>query len=66
MLQFERMVAIQMRKHTELAFIIYFCLLMFLVIFGVKDVKQIVNLIYLVVILSGFLKYILIVNKNKK
>lgn len=63
---FERMVAIQMDKHKKLAVFIYFILLSFLVIDNNSLEMKIINLGYLIVVLSCSLKFILIVNENKK
>lgn len=65
-LQFERMDAIQMEKHKETAFLVYFILLLLLVITSLELDMNIVNLVYLVVVLSCSLKFILIVNKSRK
>ena len=56
----------QMEKHREAAFMLYFVLLLLLVIVGMKTEINIVNLVYLVVVLSCSLKFILIVNKNRR
>lgn len=56
----------QMEKHGEAAFVIYFVLLLLLVVTGMCTNIDIVNLVYLVVVLSCSLKFILIVNKDKK
>ena len=55
----------QMEKHKEAAFFGYFILLVMLVISSMKIDMNIVNIVYLVVVLSCSLKFILIVNKNK-
>jgi len=55
-----------MRKYRESAFLIYFGLLLLLVVASVSTNVDIVSLGYLVVVLSCFLKFILIVNKSKK
>ena len=54
-----------MDKHREAAFLIYFILLFMLVLSSMLSDIDIVNIIYLVVVLSSCLKFILIVNKNK-
>ena len=64
-LQFGKDGAIQMEKHREAAFLIYFILLIMLVISSMLSNIDIVNIIYLVVVLSCSLKFILIVNKDK-
>ena len=56
----------QMEKHRETAFVLYFILLLLLVVTSMKMDMNIVNMIYLVVVLSCSLKFILIVNKNRK
>ena len=56
----------QMEKHWETAFVLYFILLLLLVVTSMKMNMNIVNMIYLVVVLSCSLKFILIVNKNRK
>jgi len=56
----------QMEKHREAAFMLYFVLLLLLVIVGMKTEINIVNLVYLVVVLSCSLKFILIVNKSRR
>lgn len=65
-LQFERMEAIQMEKRGEAAFIVYFIILLLLVGTGIRTNVNLLNLIYLVVVLCCSLKFILIVNKDKK
>ncbi|MBQ2872682.1 MAG: hypothetical protein IJE89_01620 [Bacilli bacterium] len=55
-----------MKKHGEAAFFIYFVLLLLVVITSMYSHIDIVNIIYLVVVLSSCLKFILIVNKSKK
>ena len=55
-----------MMKHRETAFLIYFILLLVLVVTSMKMDMNIVNMIYLVVVLSCSLKFILIVNKGRK
>ena len=54
----------QMEKYRETAFVLYFILLLLLVVTSIKINMNIVNMIYLVVVLSCSLKFILIVNKN--
>ena len=56
----------QIEKHKEAAFLGYFVLLLLLVISSIKINITIVNMVYLVVVLSCSLKIILIVNKDKK
>jgi len=56
----------QMEKHREVAFLLYFVILLLVVTIGMFSHINIVNIVYLVVILSCFLKFILIVNENKK
>ena len=56
----------QMEKHRETAFVLYFILLLVLVVTSMKMDMNIVNMIYLVVVLSCSLKFILIVNKGRK
>jgi hypothetical protein len=65
-LQFGKDGAMQMEKHGEAAFLGYFVLLLLLVVTSMTSNIDIVNLVYLVVVLSCFLKFILIVNKDKK
>ena len=55
-----------MEKREETAFLGYFILLLLLVVTSMLSNIDIVNLGYLVVVLSCVLKFILIVNKNKK
>ena len=54
----------QMEKRGEAVFLGYFVLLLSLVITSMKLDINIVNLVYLVVVLSCVLKFILIVNKD--
>ena len=56
----------QMEKHRETAFVLYFILLLLLVVTSMKMNMNIVNMIYLVVVLSCSLKFILIVNKDRR
>ena len=63
-LQFGKDGAMQMEKHRETAYLMYFVLLSFLVIGCINTSECIISLIYLVVVLSCVLKFILIVNKN--
>ena len=56
----------QMEKHRETAFVLYFILLLLLVVTSMKMDMNIVNMIYLVVVLSCSLKFILIVNKSRR
>lgn len=65
-LQSERMDAMQMEKHEEAAFLGYFILLLLLVVTSMTSNIGLINVVYLVVVLSCFFKFILIVNKNKK
>lgn len=55
-----------MEKREEAAFLSYFAILLILVIDSILSKANIVNLGYLVVVLSCVLKFILIANKNKK
>ena len=55
-----------MEKRMETAFLGYFILLLLLVVTSMLSNIDIVNLGYLVVVLCCVLKFILIVNKNKK
>lgn len=56
----------QMEKHRETAVVLYFILLLLLVVTSMKIEMNMVNIVYLVVVLSCFLKFILIVNKDRK
>ena len=56
----------QIEKHKESAFVLYFVLLLLLVFTSIKTDMNVINLVYLVVVLSCSLKFILIVNKNKE
>ena len=56
----------RMEKRQETAFLVYFVLLSLLVLASIRTNIDIVNLIYLVVVFSCTLKFILIVNKDKK
>ena len=56
----------QMEKRVEAAFLGYFILLLLLVFTSLKMDINMVNMIYLVVVLSCSLKFILIVNKDRK
>ena len=56
----------QIEKHKESAFVLYFVLLLLLVFTSIKTDMIVINLVYLVVVLSCSLKFILIVNKNKE
>ena len=58
--------AIQMEKRQASDFLGYFMLLLLVVINGMKIDMNIINLGYLVVVLSCFLKFILIVNYDKR
>ena len=60
------MVAIQMEKRKESAFVLYFTMLFILVVTSMNRCINIVNMVYLVVVLSCSLKFILIVNKNRE
>ena len=53
-----------MEKRRETAYLMYFVLLSFLVVGCINTNECIISLIYLVVVLSCVLKFILIVNKN--
>ena len=64
-LQFGKDGAMQMEKHGETAFLIYFTILFILVVSSMFSSINIVNIIYLVVVLSCSLKFILIVSKDK-
>ena len=55
-----------MEKRQEAAFDIYFVLLLLLVITSMNTDMNIVNIVYLVVVLCCSLKFVLIVNKSKK
>ena len=55
-----------MEKHKESAFVLYFSMLFILVVTSMNKCINIVNMVYLVVVLSCSLKFILIVNKNRK
>lgn len=55
-----------MEKHEEAAFLVYFMLLLSLVITSMIGNIGIVNLGYLVVVLCCSLKFILIVNNDRK
>ena len=56
----------QMEKRVEAAFLGYFILLLLLVFTSLKMDINMVNMIYLVVVLSCSLKFILIVIKDRK
>jgi len=56
----------QMEKHRKTAFVLYFILLLLLVVTSMNMDMNIVNMIYLVVVLSCSLKFILIVNKSRR
>ena len=53
-------------KHEGTAVLTYFIVLLILVISNLISKVDIISLIYLVVLLSCMIKFILIVNKNKK
>ena len=55
-----------MEKHRLLAFNIYFIFLFMLVISGIKLHFDIINIVYLIVVLCCSLKFFLIVNVNKR
>ena len=55
-----------MEKRVEAAFLGYFTILFLLVVSCLISNINIVNLVYLVVVLSCVLKFILIVNKDIK
>ena len=65
-LQSERMEAMHMEKHEEAAFLGYFILLLLLVVTSMTSNIGIINLGYLIVVLCCSLKFILIVNRDKK
>lgn len=65
-LQSERMEAMHMEKREEAAFLGYFMLLIILVATSMTSDIDLINVVYLVVVLSCVLKFILIVNKSKK
>lgn len=56
----------QMEKHREAAVLVYFVLLLLLVIVSMCTEINIVNFVYLVVVVCCSLKFILIVNKDRK
>ena len=56
----------QLEKHRETAFVLYFILLLLLVVTSMNMDMNIINMIYLVVVLSCSLKFILIVNKDRR
>lgn len=56
----------QIEKRGEAAFMIYFMILLSLVGISMKTNVNMLNLVYLIVVLCCSLKFILIVNKNKK
>lgn len=55
-----------MEKREETAFLGYFAVLVILVVSSMITSMNIVNLVYLVVVLSCVLKFKLIVNKKRK
>lgn len=55
-----------MEKRQEAAFLTYFVLLLFLVCTSMFIEMNIVNIVYLLVVVCCSLKFILIVNKDKK
>ena len=55
-----------MKKRQELAFLGYFIILLLIGFCGMKNSINMINLGYLVVVLSCFLKFILIVNFDKR
>jgi hypothetical protein len=57
---------IQMEKHGVAAFLLYFLLLLMLVLMGIRVNISLLNIVYLVVVLSCSLKFILIINHDKK
>ena len=65
-LQFGKDGAMQMEKRDETAFLGYFAVLFLLVVSSLFSNINMVNLVYLVVVLCCVLKFILIVNKNRK
>lgn len=56
----------QMEKHKEAAFLGYFVILLLLVFTSMSMDMNVVNLVYLVVVVCCSLKFILIVNKDRK
>ena len=60
------MEAMHMEKREEAAFLIYFAILLVLVINDIISKVDIINLGYLIVVLSCVLKFVLIINKNEK
>lgn len=56
----------QIEKHWEVAFLGYFGLLLLLVVSNMELDMNIINIIYLIVVLSCMLKFVLIVNNVKK
>ena len=56
----------QMEKRREAAVFMYLGLLLLMVITSMNYEMNVVNLVYLVVVLCCGLKFILIVNKDKK
>ena len=64
-LQFGKDGAMHMLKHGETAFLIYFIMLLILIVNSMLSEVDIINMIYLLVVLSSCLKFILIVNKNE-
>ena len=61
-LQFGKDGAIQMEKRKETAFFCYFAVLFLLVVNSIFNNMDMVNFVYLVVVLSCVLKFIFIVN----
>ena len=55
-----------MEKREEVAILSYFVLLLLLVITSMVSKIDVVNVVYLVLVISCALKFILIVNKYKK
>ena len=55
-----------MEKRKEAAFLIYFAILLFFAIYSMISNFDIIDLGYIVIVLSCVLKFILIVHKNEK
>lgn len=55
-----------MERHKEAAFLGYFVILLLLVFTSMNMDMNVVNLVYLVVVVCCSLKFILIVNKDRK
>ena len=63
-LQFGKDGAMQMEKRDETAFLGYFAVLFLLVVSSLISSINMVNLVYLVVVLCCVLKFIFIINKK--